>query len=30
MSTLYLIGGMISLALLVYLLIGLMKPEWLS
>jgi K+-transporting ATPase KdpF subunit len=28
MSILYLLGGLISLGLLVYLLLALMKPEW--
>ncbi len=28
MNVLYLLGGLISLALLVYLLLALMKPEW--
>jgi K+-transporting ATPase KdpF subunit len=28
MNTLYLIAGLISLGLLVYLLLALMKPEW--
>jgi len=28
MNVLYLLGGLISLALLIYLLLALMKPEW--
>ena len=28
MNTLYLIAGLISLGLMVYLLLALMKPEW--
>ena len=28
MTILYLLGGLISLGLLVYLLLALMKPEW--
>lgn len=28
MTTWYMVGGLLSLALLVYLLIALLKPEW--
>ncbi|MFZ0532711.1 MAG: K(+)-transporting ATPase subunit F [Anaerolineales bacterium] len=28
MNTLYLLAGLISLALLVYLILALLKPEW--
>jgi K+-transporting ATPase KdpF subunit len=28
MTTLYAVGGIVSLALLVYLFIALLKPEW--
>jgi K+-transporting ATPase KdpF subunit len=28
MTTIYLIGGVVALALLIYLLLALLKPEW--